>query len=63
MLKWTALRPREYAEVMVSWRTPCPRLSIWEDACLTGLVACETGTGWVALSDAVRGVLAAAGRP
>lgn len=38
MLAWIAERPRGYAEVMEAWRTSCPRLSIWEDATLAGLV-------------------------
>jgi len=52
MLEWIAVRPRDYAEVMESWRTSCPRLSIWEDACLDGLIDYEPGTGKVILSDA-----------
>ena len=41
MLEWIASRPRSRAEVLEVWRTSCPRLSIWEDACIEGLV--ETG--------------------
>jgi hypothetical protein len=37
-LDWVASRPRTYAEVMEAWRTSCPRLSVWEDALLGGLV-------------------------
>jgi hypothetical protein len=51
MLEWIAARPRDYAEVMDTWRTSCPRLSIWEDACLAGLIAYD-GSGRVVLSDA-----------
>jgi hypothetical protein len=51
MLEWIAVRPRDYAEVMESWRTSCPRLSIWEDACLDGLIDYEPDTGKVILSD------------
>ncbi len=54
MLEWIAARPRDYAEVMETWRTSCPRLSIWEDACIDGLVAHESGTGKVILSAAGR---------
>jgi hypothetical protein len=50
MLEWIAKRPRAYAEVMDVWRTSCPRLSIWEDACDAGLIAYEAGTGKVTLS-------------
>jgi len=52
MLEWIAVRPRDYAEVMDTWRTSCPRLSIWEDACLDGLIDYEPGSGKVTLSDA-----------
>lgn len=38
-LGWLADRPRTYGNVMESWRTSCPRLSVWEDATLDGLVA------------------------
>ena len=54
MLEWIAARPREYSEVMETWRTSCPRLSIWEDACIDGLIDYEPGTGKVILSAAGR---------
>jgi hypothetical protein len=54
MLEWIAERPREYAEVLEVWRTSCPRLTIWEDACLGGLIAYEGCTGKVIVSDAGR---------
>ncbi len=38
-LEWLAVEPRRYAEVMEVWRTSCPRLTVWEDACDLGLVA------------------------
>ena len=44
MLDWISLRPRDYVEVMEAWRTSCPRLSIWEDACIDGLVICDPAT-------------------
>ncbi|ANJ74088.1 hypothetical protein K6V72_09225 [Ralstonia insidiosa] len=37
-------RPRPYTEVLEAWRTSCPRLSIWEDACIDGLVDCAPGS-------------------
>jgi hypothetical protein len=58
MLEWIAVRPRDYTEVMDVWRTSCPRLSIWEDACIEGLIDYELGTGKVILSDAGRAFLA-----
>jgi hypothetical protein len=57
MLEWIAVRPRDYAEVMEVWRTSCPRLSIWEDACIGGLIDYEPGTGKVILSEAGKGLL------
>jgi hypothetical protein len=38
LLEWISDRPRTYAEVLDAWRTTCPRLSIWEDACIDGLI-------------------------
>ena len=43
LLEWIDNAPRSYAEALEAWRTSCPRLSIWEDACLAGLIACEQG--------------------
>jgi hypothetical protein len=40
LLEWIAARPRPYADVLDAWRTSCPRLSIWEDACIDGLIDC-----------------------
>ena len=57
MLEWIAARPRDYAEVMEAWRTSCPRMSIWEDASLSGLIDYETGSGKVTLSAAGRAFL------
>lgn len=52
MLEWIAERPRARSEVLDAWRTSCPRLSIWEDACLDGLIEYEVGSGRVTLSRA-----------
>jgi hypothetical protein len=38
LLEWISYQPRTYAEVLDAWRTTCPRLSIWEDACIDGLI-------------------------
>jgi hypothetical protein len=37
-LRWVADRDRTYEETMDAWRTSCPRLSVWEDASIGGLV-------------------------
>ena len=38
LLIWVASRPRTYEEAMEAWRTTCPRHSVWEDACIAGLI-------------------------
>jgi hypothetical protein len=43
LLAWVADRPRNYADTIAAWRTSCPRLTIWEDACDDGLVLIERG--------------------
>ncbi|MDB5580161.1 MAG: hypothetical protein JWR80_5337 [Bradyrhizobium sp.] len=47
LVEWIAREPRLYSEVIETWRTSCPRLTIWEDAVDRGYVARETvaGTG------------------
>ena len=57
MLEWIAVCPRDHSEVMEIWRTSCPRLSIWEDACIDGLIDYEPGTGKVILSAAGKAFL------
>jgi hypothetical protein len=43
LLAWVAARPRTYEETMEAWRTSCPRLPVWEDATMNGLVAVVPG--------------------
>jgi hypothetical protein len=38
-------RPRTYPETMDAWRSSCPRLSVWEDAIIGGLVRIDNGNG------------------
>jgi len=40
-LTWVADRPRSYTQAMEAWRSTCPRLSVWEDAIIDGLVRIE----------------------
>lgn len=39
LVEWVAREERNHADLMESWRTSCPRLTVWEDAvehgCLT----------------------------
>jgi hypothetical protein len=44
-VEWIAREPRAYAEVIGTWKTSCPRLTIWEDAADRGLVARKTLPG------------------
>ena len=57
---------RTYGEVMDAWRTSCPRLSIWEDAVIDGLVRLGEGSGRqrrVVLTERGRRLLMALPRP
>ncbi len=45
-VEWIAREPRLYSEVIATWRTSCPRLTIWEDAVDCGYVARETVAGF-----------------
>jgi hypothetical protein len=45
LVEWIAREPRPYAEVIETWRTSCPRLTIWEDAVDRGYVARRPGAG------------------
>ena len=45
-VEWIAREPRAYAEVVATWKTSCPRLTIWEDAADKGYVARETIAGF-----------------
>jgi hypothetical protein len=57
LLEWISERPRTYAEVLETWRTTCPRLSIWEDACIDGLVDCDSQSRIVSVSAKGRALL------
>ncbi len=41
-LAWIADRPRNYVQTMDAWRSSCPRLSVWEDAIIEGLIRIES---------------------
>jgi hypothetical protein len=64
-VEWIAREPRLYSEVVASWRTSCPRLTIWEDASDAGYVVREAvaGVGMiVAVTDAGEQLLRDNGR-
>jgi hypothetical protein len=56
-LTWVADRPRTYRETMDAWRSACPRLSVWEDAVIDGLVRIDNGSRAIALTPRGRAVL------
>jgi hypothetical protein len=58
-LAWVAERLRRRADVREAWRS-CPRISVWEDAVMDGLVAFD-GAGVIALT--ARGQAALGGSP
>jgi len=45
LVEWIARAPRPYSEVIETWRTSCPRLTIWEDAVEAGYVARQNRAG------------------
>ena len=45
LVEWIAREPRLYSEVIETWRTSCPRLTIWEDAVDRGFVTRQTVAG------------------
>ena len=45
LVEWIARVPRPYSEVIETWRTSCPRLTIWKDAVEAGYVARQTRAG------------------
>ena len=57
LLEWISNHPRTYAEALDAWRTSCPRLSIWEDACIDGLIDCDAGSQLVSVSAKGRALL------
>ena len=45
LVEWIAREPRLYSEVIETWRTSCPRLTIWEDAVDRGYVVRQPVAG------------------
>ena len=45
LLQWVAERPRTYAESIDAWKTSCPRLSVWDDAIIDGLIRASRQNG------------------
>ena len=45
LVEWIGREPRLYSEVIETWRTSCPRLTIWEDAVDRGYVTRQAAAG------------------
>ena len=43
LLDWVSTRPRSYSETMEAWQSHCPRLLVWEDTLLAGLLRVKGG--------------------
>lgn len=55
LLEWIGPGARPYSEAIEVWRTSCPRLPVWEDACARGYLTrahLPGGVAEVALSQA-----------
>ena len=64
-LEWLAVKPRPYSQVMETWRTSCPRFTVWEDALDAGYIARRRdaqGTILVDLSAEGKNFLRSSGR-
>ena len=47
LVEWIGREPRPYSEVIETWRTSCPHLTIWEDAVDRGYVTRQPATDGV----------------
>jgi hypothetical protein len=61
LVEWIGREPRLYSEVIETWRTSCPRLTIWEDAVDRGYVTRQPGAK-VAITESGAKFLRAHGR-
>lgn len=58
MLEWIASTPRTYADTVETWRSSCPRHTIWEDAVMAGLVDHDgSGSSIIRLTERGRALL------
>jgi hypothetical protein len=55
LVEWVAKAPRTHADVMNTWRTSCPRLTVWEDAVDRGLLARRNAPGGAIVEVTARG--------
>jgi hypothetical protein len=59
LLQWLTSRERTYEDVMDAWRTSCPRLPVWEEANVRGLIISEQvdGCNFIRASSLGRAIL------
>jgi hypothetical protein len=55
LLSWLGERPRSYGETLDAWHSHCPRLTVWEDALIDGLVRVERREGGSVVELTARG--------
>ena len=60
LLEWLQVCPRSHGDVIETWRSTCPRLSVWEDAVIEGLARYDGKRPLVMLTDHGQAVLASA---
>src|SRR5262245_50251868 len=61
-LTWVGDRPRSRGDVMEAWRSTCPRLSVWEDAVIDGLVQIDPASR-VTVTERGRALLKGSAQP
>jgi hypothetical protein len=61
-LTWVGDRPRSRGDVMDAWRSTCPRLTVWEDAVIDGLVQIDPASR-VTVTERGRALLEGTVRP
>ncbi len=63
LLSWLSMRPRTYDDTIEAWHSHCPRLTVWEDALIDGLIRIArgaNGSSTVGLTERGRTALARA---
>ena len=58
LLSWLGVRPRTYGEAIEAWHSHCPRLTVWEDALIDGLIRIDRSNGAAVVVVTPRGELA-----
>ena len=56
LVEWIGRTGRTYQETMDAWRTSCPRLPVWEDACERGFVERAVANNGVMVRATLRGM-------